>query len=630
MSFDSCGKTYTIRTFNFDDQMKEIDSGIRLDSDIMGTNWPAVYILHGNQEIYVGETSNLTGRMKQHRDPNGKNAQKRKKLNTVEIVFDSTFNKSAILDIEQQLIRLFRFEISQTTNLGKKSKYFKTIQNANAGQSKMHNYFNRHLYRRQVELLWEDLRKKKLAFNSYKTIVNDALFKFSPYTALNEEQKELCYDVLENIIETLFRLKKGESADFTALVKGTAGTGKTIVLLYMLVRMIEAARDNQNDFEEELNEELSLSERIELNREELLNKRIGEYAKKYGIPKIAYVAQMSSLRKTVGTVLKQLKLGSHKIDAQGPNDIVNECVNSQNGQRDLFDVIFVDESHRLFRYEGIVSHGSYKNACRRLYDVEGKLDINQLCHEKTTLDWIFDCSKTRVLVYDENQTVKNSDITPLQFKNVLEKREKSSIVPYVLKQQMRCNAGVEYIRFIDDIFSNSIHPVKPTNDVYDLKFYEDPNQLIEDIVDKDGTYGLCKTVAGYGWQWDKKKYKDCQKSYDIEVQKGSVEKSRKTKVDFYERVLSADDGIIVFGKNKYIRNLDFDWILKGDPREIGCIHTCQGYDLNYVGVLFGPEIDYSPDKGIFVIPENIKDTNSVSTNMKNLSEDEKKIQTSTN
>jgi hypothetical protein len=44
--------------------------------------------------------------------------------------------------------------------------------------------------------------------------------------------------------------------------------------------------------------------------------------------------------------------------------------------------------------------------------------------------------------------------------------------------------------------------------------------------------------------------------------------------------------------------------------EVGCIHTTQGYDLNYVGIIFGSEIDYNPSTNeIFIIKENYKDKN---------------------
>ena len=46
---------------------------------------------------------------------------------------------------------------------------------------------------------------------------------------------------------------------------------------------------------------------------------------------------------------------------------------------------------------------------------------------------------------------------------------------------------------------------------------------------------------------------------------------------------------ISFGEQHYIWNLwNEDWITREDSHyTIGCIHTTQGYDMNYVGVIFG-------------------------------------------
>jgi DUF2075 family protein len=71
-------------------------------------------------------------------------------------------------------------------------------------------------------------------------------------------------------------------------------------------------------------------------------------------------------------------------------------------------------------------------------------------------------------------------------------------------------------------------------------------------------------VAGYAWDW---KTKDGKSDYDIEI-----------------------DGL------KMIWNsTNSDWVnSKNAINEVGCIHTVQGYDLNYTGVIIGPEISYDP------------------------------------
>lgn len=609
---------FRIVSYEFSKPVRETaDTSRLLSNHPQGSNWPVVYLLHGDREIYIGETNNASERINQHMDPGGRYYEKRKKIKKVEIVFDSCFNKSAILDIENALISLFRFEIEQTKDLAKKSNYFDILQNGNRGQSKLHNYYNRAYYQDEVETIWEALRNMSLAYNEYHDIVNDVLFKYSPYTALNEEQQNVTLDILNGIMDSLEAIRLGKTTDYTAVVNGVAGTGKTIVLINMLVRIVEAIYSNQTNFDSDNDDVYETNLALgELSREAKLINRIKAYVEKYGKLKIAYVAQMTSLRKTMGTIFKEVP---HLFTntAKGPNDIVNTSF-SKSDELEPYDILFVDEAHRLWQYKNIGSaRGSYKQACKKLYGPDVKPE------DYTTLDWICKCSRTRVLIYDPFQTVKDSDITPKQFNDALSNSPEKPHY-FELKQQMRCRAGSDYIDFVNSLFngdSASASAQQPTKE-YDFRFYDDPNLLIEEIVKRHNEVGLSKCATGYGWQWERNRYDECKKEYHRWLKKNGERDTRKKQLAFYLRKLKVEDGLIDFSGKKYVRNLDFDWILKGEPQEIGCIHTSQGYDLNYVGVLFGPEINYNSEKGIYVIPELIKDK-SVSNNLTCLSDTER-------
>lgn len=610
---------FTIKTYKFEKPFPDVSTGEPLRDHLMGTNWPVVYLIHGNRQIYVGETYSVAKRMEQHLSP-GRYLHKRRRLDTVEVVFDRTFNKSAILDVENSLINLFRFEIEQTTDPAKKSKSFSVLQNGNGGQSKLHNYYNRAHYQDEVEGIWNELKNRGMATNDYQSIVNDTIFKFSPYTSLNEEQKRTCHDILNGMMDAL----EGKQEGYTAIVKGLAGTGKTIVLINLLARVVQAMNanvtnidDDSEDYDDAL--ESSAVSLDSLSEEARLTNRIHDYVEKHGKLRIGYVAQMTSLRKTVSNVICELD-DVNKQDAMGPFGVVKRSVSVDgSGQTVIepFDILLVDEAHRLWQYRKIMPKKQFAENCSLLYSSSADP------RDYTTLDWILSCSRTRVLVYDEFQSVKESDITPAQYRKALDRNGGGEVV-FELKQQMRCRAGMDYLMFLKKVFDNNPDPGKASFEGYDLYFYDDANRLIDDIVTKNGQVGLSKVMTGYGWQWKKPRYDACEKKYKAWISTSGTKDTRARRVQFYLDNLSVEDGLIDFGGKHYVRNLDFDWLLEGDPREVGCIHTAQGYDLNYAGVLFGPEIDYSPEKGIFIKVEEINDTNSIGTSFIGLTGEERK------
>ena len=96
--------------------------------------------------------------------------------------------------------------------------------------------------------------------------------------------------------------------------------------------------------------------------------------------------------------------------------------------------------------------------------------------------------------------------------------------------------------------------------------------MFNDIKSLNDQFKLCRMAAGYAWEWATKKDKD---AYDIFI-------------DDY----------------KYRWNSTYDnWIgSKNSVNEIGCIHTVQGYDLNYLGVIIGEDIKYDTEKNC-IIPD---------------------------
>ena len=266
---------------------------------------------------------------------------------------------------------------------------------------------------------------------------------------------------------------------------------------------------------------------------------------------IGLVIPMTSLRKTIKKVFSQVK-GLKTSMVIGPNEVVNK----------RYDILIIDEAHRLKQRKNITNYQSFDITNKKLgFDNSG-----------TELDWILKSSKHQIFFYDKNQTIKPADVRPDRFTQM-------DAVYYNLISQQRISAGEEYINFIDDLFDlKNVNKYNFPN--YDFKIYEDIHGMVNDIKKKDSEIKLCRMVAGYAWEWKSKKNSNI---HDIEI-----------------------DGLKLFWNST-----NQDWVnSKNAINEVGCIHTVQGYDLNYVGVIIGPELSYDEENNKLVInSENYMDTN---------------------
>ena len=138
------------------------------------------------------------------------------------------------------------------------------------------------------------------------------------------------------------------------------------------------------------------------------------------------------------------------------------------------------------------------------------------------------------------------------------------------------------LKFIEYIFDLK-KPEKNKFPNYDFKIFDDIEEMVSQIKIKDKQYKLSRVVAGYAWPWHTKPGSKSIQKHDIEI-----------------------DGL------KLIWNSTAqDWVNSPNAiNEVGCIHTVQGYDLNYVGVIIGPEFSYDKEnKKFFVDKEKYLDIN---------------------
>ena len=262
------------------------------------------------------------------------------------------------------------------------------------------------------------------------------------------------------------------------------------------------------------------------------------------LQKIGVVLPMTSLRGTVKKVFKNVN-GLKGSMVYGPSEVV------KSGEK--FDLLIVDEAHRLSQRRNLSSYEFFDKT-------NEKLGLDK--ETGTQLDWILNSANHVVLFYDHNQSVKPSDIDPNKFSDL-------NANWFSLKTQMRVKAGNEYSVYIEKVMKTRCDQ-RIEFDNYDLRLFDDVQLMIDEIKLMDRQFGLSRTVAGYAWDW---KSKNDPNAYDIQI-------------DDYMYKWNSVNG---------------DWINSFNAlNEIGCIHTVQGYDLNYVGVIIGPELIYKDGRIVFL------------------------------
>ena len=457
--------------------------------------WPVVYIIEDDEkgQAYIGESTNICTRICDHW-----NNTERRALKNIYIIFNKVFNKSVILDLEAFLIGYIVAD----------GKY--RLQNGNGGQH-VHNYYLRDEYQREFRHIWQLLQDEGVVRHGITLLENQDLFKYSPYKILNLDQFNVAVQILTDLKSDLGN--NNQSRSF--IIDGGAGTGKSILGIYLLKLLIDAKSSPAWTAEEEaLDENLSYI--------------IGHLSPNL---RVGYVVPTQSFRET----LKKVFDGIQGLDSKmvlSPEDVAN----SGEG---LYDLLIVDESHRLRRRRALFNYGSYDKANEAL----------ELDKEATELDWILEKSWYQLFFYDSRQSVKPSDVEALRFFS-----------------EMRT-------------FGSS----------YELLLFEDVEDMVSAIKDKNNKMGLCRNMAGYAWPW---------KTHKMTLSKIQKEGLYDIKIENKYEVNNA---------HKYIWNTtQKDWInSENSINEIGCIHTTQGYDLNYAGVIIGWEIDYDPINNIITVSKDM-------------------------
>ena len=500
--------SFEIKRFDFD---KSIINSFYNDESVSDL-WPLVYILSDGKikEAYVGETTDALARMSSHLNNPDKN-----KLTAIHLITSNKFNKSATLDIESNLIKY----------LSGDGQY--KLLNGNLGLANHTYYQKKEIYWDIFKTIWSKLKSEGITNKTLEQINNSDLFKYSPYKTLSFEQKDGLRKIISGLLDNNFN---------NFVIQGGAGTGKTILAVF-LFKLLNSEIDDFN-FKEFGDEEKDF---IDL---------VIQLKTVYPKPSMALVIPMASFRSTIKKVFKNIK-GLNAKMVVGPSEIVNK----------KYDILVVDEAHRLRKR---VNLGNYFGA----FDIiNQKLNFNK--DKGNELDWILNQGKTNIFFYDENQSIKPSDVDTHDF-DILKSKKRTLIE--TLTSQFRVGGGKDYVGYIHKLLACKLGKSDTVfnSKKYEFLLFDSLEKMIEAIKAKE-EFGLSRLVAGFSWKWVSTKNK---KQFDIVIDKVKL-KWNSVKVDWVNSINSVN--------------------------EVGCIHTTQGYDLNYTGIIFGNEISYDKIKNEIII-----------------------------
>ncbi len=211
--------------------------------------------------------------------------------------------------------------------------------------------------------------------------------------------------------------------------------------------------------------------------------------------------------------------------------------------RNMIHTLVVDEAHRLNEKSG-------------MFHNKGENQIKEIIHSAM-------CS---VFFIDESQRVTMDDIGSVDEIKKWAEAKNSEIIMMELTSQFRCNGSNGYLAWLDDMLEIRETPNYDLEGIdYDIRICDTPGEVRDLIIEKNSISNRARILAGYCWNWPKEGRKNTN-FHDI-------------KIGDFEISWNLDDGQAFA-------------LSKDSVNEAGCIHTTQGLEFDYVGVIVGDDIRY--------------------------------------
>ena len=289
---------------------------------------------------------------------------------------------------------------------------------------------------------------------------------------------------------------------------------------------------------------------------------------------VRYVTRNSAPRMVYSAMLKGDMKKSH-ID-----NLFSGSGAFHKAQSNQFLGLIVDEAHRLNEKSGMF----------------GNLGENQTKE-------IINASRFSVFFIDAAQKVTLKDKGSIEEIREWAKHYGANVTEMELASQFRCNGSDGYLAWLDHTLGirETANPFLDTSE-FDFRVMDSPNEVRDLIFEKNRLNNKARLLAGYGWNWDKETRND---------------------TDHHDIVIPEHDFAMSWNLGKDGQ----EWLIKEHSvNEIGCIHTSQGLELDYIGVIIGDDLRYENGEIITDVTQRAKTDQSVRGWKKGMREDPEAIQ----
>lgn len=214
-----------------------------------------------------------------------------------------------------------------------------------------------------------------------------------------------------------------------------------------------------------------------------------------------------------------------------------------DAEENIVDVLICDEAHRLNDKSGMFHN----------------LGENQIKE-------IINASLCSVFFIDESQRVTLSDIGTVSEIVKWADELDSEVQEMELVSQFRCDGSDGYLAWLDDVLEIRETANFDMKDIdYDIRIMDSPNEVRDLIIECNKARNQSRILAGYCWAW----LKEGQNNSDVhDIKIGDFEMSWN------------------------LGNTSTFAIDENSVNEVGCIHTSQGLEFDYAGVIIGDDMRY--------------------------------------